>query len=65
MSDYRPKAGETENQKILRLLRNWAAISKGLSLTTHSQQIAEYDDELASMLTETAEETLEWRDRPS
>jgi hypothetical protein len=64
MSDYEGKANETEQQRMRRLLRNWAAISKGLNLTKHSANIADYDDELASMLVVTAKQTLAWRDRP-
>lgn len=64
MSDWRPRPGETEIQKMDRLLRSWAAISKGLALTKRDTNIADYDDELASMLADTATETLAWRDRP-
>lgn len=55
---------ESEDQTMRRLLRNWAAISKALGLTKRNSEIADYDDEIASMLTVTAEQTLAWRDRP-
>jgi hypothetical protein len=55
---------QSELDELERLLRNWAAISKGLNLTKFNAEIRDYDDELASLLVKTAEDTLKWRDRP-
>jgi hypothetical protein len=46
-----------------RLLRDWAAISKGLGLTERNGNIADFDDELASLIQETARATLRYRDK--
>ena len=46
------------------MLRKWAALSKGLALYLHDGNLADYDDELASMMVDVARATLEWRDGP-
>lgn len=43
------------------LLHKWAAIVKGLNLTERSGEIADYDDELAGEVADTAKATLAWR----
>lgn len=45
-----------------KLLRDWAAIAKGLNLSVRSEDVADFDDELASLLAETARATIAWRD---
>ena len=57
MSSYRGYEGEPEGVKRIRLLRNWSAISKALRLDERSGEIADYDDELASIIVLTAQET--------
>lgn len=65
MSEYRGNPGETDHQKRERLLQNWAAISKALGLDKRDGNIADFDDELASMLALTASETRALFDRPA
>jgi hypothetical protein len=47
-----------------KLLRDWAAIAKGLQLYERKGEIADYDSELAGLVARTARATLEWRDGP-
>jgi len=55
---------EAEVHRLEKLLSDWGAIAKGLRLTQFNGEISDYDDELASLLVNTAKATLDWRDRP-
>ncbi len=61
----RPAQGQGDGQSGVEermLLRKWASLSKGLGLTQRSGNVADFDDELASLLVEAATATLKWRE---
>ena len=48
--------------KADKLLRDWAAFAKAMSLHKINGELSDYDSELAGIVRETAHATLEWRD---
>lgn len=49
--------------EVEQLLSSWASFAKAMNLTERNAELADYDDELASEIVETARATLKWRDK--
>lgn len=55
-------AAHARAERLEGLLRSWASVSKSLGLNVRNANIADYDDEIASLLAEVAAKTLQWRE---
>lgn len=51
----------SERDALRAMLVEWARVSKGLGLDQRKDDIADFDDELAGVVTSVAAQTLAWR----